>query len=147
MKKAKKYIARKGSKYSDKDAQLFGREITKVISKYGLSTPEILLGEAKSKSNKLHKYFEWKNAKAAKQYRLQQAREIHSCVVEIVVASSKTPIEIRSFYSVHDKKKGQCYVTIQEIIKTESYRNELLKKMMVTLKNLQNMIDLFLKYE
>jgi len=143
----KKIYKARNSKYTDAQAQIFGEEISSIIKKYGKSTPPLLLKEAKDKDSKLHDYFEWDNSKAGEKYRLQQAREIHQAVVEVVVTEQNKKVEVRSFQSVRSPKGEPIYVTVEDAMTKESYKKQLLKKMYSTLHNLMEMIEIFLKYE
>ena len=82
--KIKKFKARVGSPFKQKDAQEIGEELEKIKTKENL-TPISVVERAKNKKSILHKLFEWDDSEAAEQYRLQQARNIVNHVVEVIV--------------------------------------------------------------
>jgi hypothetical protein len=62
----------------------------------GTITPEALVDAARDKESPLHEYFEWDDATAAHQYRLEQARRmIRACHVKEIIR--KETLEIPYF--------------------------------------------------
>lgn len=140
----KEYKKRKGAKFKEEEAQWIGEELEKIRKKNkGFITPEKVVESAKDKKSKLHKHFEWNNSKAGYQYRLQQARNLVSGIVEIVVIDDgKEEMEVRSFYNVHIKDLGTAYVSLKDVTTNRNYRRELLSKALVTLENLTKLIKM-----
>jgi len=141
----KKYKARKGAPFLKKDAQKVGEELAKV-GKISNLTPEAVVETAKDKKSILNKYFDWNDDEAGEKWRLQQARNIVSHVVEIVIIRGKEE-ETKSFVAVVTQENERVYVTHAEAIKNPSYRKQLLGQMETTLQNLLNLIKIFSSLE
>ena len=139
--KVKKFKARTGSPFKQKDAQKVGEELEKIKSKENL-TPVSVVERAKNKKSILHKLFEWDDSEAAEQYRLQQARKIVSHVVEVVVIRGNE-VEEKAYFNVVAKDEGNVYVSLTEAIKVPSYKRQLLKEMETHMENLLRLIKLF----
>lgn len=77
------YKARPGFIVGIEDAQNIGEYLTFKFPQ-GEITPQELVSLAKDHNSPIHKYFEWDDKKAAKDYRLYQARRlIKSIIIEI----------------------------------------------------------------
>ena len=137
----KKFKARTGAPFSIKDVQKIGEELELIKQKTNLTSSNVVT-KAKSPESILHKYFEWNNTSAAKNWRLQQARNIVNHVVEVIVISGKQ-VEERAFFNVVVKNGENIYVSLAEVIKTPSYKKQLLKEMETKLENLLRLIRLF----
>lgn len=137
-----KYKARKGAKFNNKEAQVIGKTINNLRDKKGHITSKNVLDNARDKDSPLHKYFEWSNSKAGREFRLQQARDLVNHVVEIVIVQGEE-IEQKSFFSVTVKNEGKVYVTLQDAIENESYRKQLLNNAIATLENLTITMKMF----
>lgn len=139
--KIKKYKARVGAKFNNNDAQIIGEELAKLGNKKSL-TPDKIVNSAKSKSSPLHKHFEWDDTEAAKEFRLHQARDMVSHIVEIVIIDGEE-IDQRSFFSVKNEKGTNEYVTIDVAIRTENYKEQLLTQMIKIMENLLVTMKMF----
>lgn len=65
------------------DAEMVGKELERLFPNGEVSAPEVVRA-ARVPDSPLHKYFEWDDAKAAHEYRVEQARGlIKAIVVEI----------------------------------------------------------------
>jgi len=142
--KTKKFKARTGAPFSVDDAQKIGEELEEIKSKK-LLNPSNIVERAKNPKSILHQYFEWDNNEAAEKWRLQQARNITNHILEVIVIKGN-PIEERAFFNVTAKDEN-IYVSLAEVIKTPSYKKQLLKEMEVTLENLLKLIKLFSSME
>ena len=89
------------------------QEIQKVENLFGKITPENVLKIASDKDSVLHSMFEWDDSKAARHYRLQQARLLINNV-EIVIVSDG---EERSLpvYEIVRVDEGQRYKHIESL--------------------------------
>jgi len=148
--KTKKFKARTGAPFSVDDAQKIGEELEEIKSKK-LLNPSNIVERAKNPKSILHQYFEWDNNEAAEKWRLQQARNITNHILEVIVIKGN-PIEERAYFNVTAKndttaKDENIYVSLAEVIKTPSYKKQLLKEMEVTLENLLKLIKLFSSME
>ena len=68
------------------------KELDTLYKKYRLLRPCDVVNFAKNTKTALHKHFEWSNSKAAKEYRLHQARQLITVYV-IVVDENQKPIQ------------------------------------------------------
>jgi len=80
--------ARPGSRVNEEAVRDVGGTIVKLLQKKKCSA-ENLLAEASKPSNPAHKHFEWDDAKAAHQHRLDQARRF---IVSIEIVTSDVSI-------------------------------------------------------
>ena len=145
--KAKKKIfkARNGSPFSVKDAQKIGEELESIKQKENL-TPISVLKRAKDKKSILNQYFDWEDTIAAEKWRIQQARNIVNHVIEITVIRGEE-IEQRAYFNVIASNDESIYTSLAEVIKTPSYRKQLLDEMKTILENLLRLMKLFSSLE
>jgi len=98
------------------------REIDRIYNKYGAVTPERLLAAAESQTSPLHRYFEWNDSVAARQYRLEQARAMPmaSKMVAVLAAEAREPLaafpEVRRLLP---SAKGQGKFKMRKEVLTE----------------------------
>ncbi len=146
----KKYKLRNGMKLRGVDAQVVGETIDSLRDDKGHITTEQVVISAKNKKSPIHSYFEWDDNKASKQWRLQQARQLISVVVEVILIDGEE-IDQRSFHSVHDEnEKGEpitVYVTLKDAIENDNYKKQLLNKAITTLENLTVTMKMFREYD
>ncbi len=142
----KKYYARSG-KFKQEDAQVFGERLEKIGTLHkGKIKPIDVVNDAAISNSPFHDYFVWDDTVAGQKYRLQQARELISNVVEVVIIEG-TPQKQRSFFNVIDSKSEKVYVTLSKAVSTKSYRNQLLDKLISTLENGTQLMKLFKNYD
>lgn len=102
------YKARKDS-YTIKtniEAQIVGVELERLFPE-GYVDKEALLKSAQKRNSPLHQYFEWDDAKAANNYRLDQARHLLRSIV--VIIDNK---EIPYYHNVKIEDDGNKYVDV-----------------------------------
>lgn len=144
----KEYRARKSGVLKDKDAQVVGEILNGLKNNLGHLKTESVVAEAKNKECVLHNYFEWRNTVASRKFRLVQARNIISSVVEIVIIQN-VEVPQRSFHSVQteqgedNESEGRVYVTIHDVLENEDYRKQLLSKIITSLENLTITMKMF----
>jgi len=81
----KTFRARPGSRLSDEDAELAGRFIDERFDGEPFE-PADVVAAARPKRSVLHRYFDWDDAFASEQWRLEQARKLVGAIVyEVVV--------------------------------------------------------------
>ena len=137
------FKARTGAPFKQGDAQVIGETLDEIRKKFGgnLRSEEIVK-EAKAKKNPLHEHFEWDDTVCGEQFRLSQARNITSHIVEEIIVDG-SPIEQRSFLSVTNEDREVVYVSLQDAIEEVDYRKQLLDRMITTLENLTVNMKLF----
>jgi len=136
----KKYQARAGAPFTNEKAQVYGTELEKLTKKNnGKLTPEDVVREAERNTSVMHSFFEWTDTKAARQWRLQQARNMINHIVEVVVIEGK-PSPQRSFHSITQGPTQKMYVTLKTAVNTPDYRVQLFNKAIVTTENLAQLL-------
>jgi hypothetical protein len=104
-------------------AQKIGEELADITRKAGgRLTPKAVVNAAENPRSRLHKLFEWDNARAAAAYRLDQAREIIRCIR--VEQSDGEPV--RGYVSINEK--GTSYRTISEVLSSHDLQTLVLKQ-------------------
>ena len=139
-------------RYSKQDAQIIGEEITRL----GPSSAEDILNAASVSASPIHRFFEWDDSKAAREYRIEQAREMaRSIKVVMVDDETKKEWTIRLLHAVyenpdavvtkldiyrrndrniveHAKSAGvetaRRYVTVEQISTSETYREQVVEE-------------------
>jgi hypothetical protein len=78
--------------------ELVAEEVDRLIKKHGFVSTDLLVSEARKKSNPLHGLFVWDDSIAAEKYRLSQAAEMIRAVEMIrIVNKRREPTTIRAF--------------------------------------------------
>lgn len=110
----RRYSARIGSPYSDKDAQKIGAFLEKKFPD-GIFTAKEVLELARPKNSPINRYFEWNNSAAAEKHRLRQASKLVTCIiVEIEGAPVRkycTPVVVmgeqkKHYYDIDKARKN-----------------------------------------
>jgi len=138
-----KYKARLGAKFNNVTANVYGKEIERLMRKNrGELTSVEIVESARSRRSPLHKYFTWDDMEASQKYRVQEARNLISGIVEVVIIEEKKT-EQRSFFNVRNVLKQQVYVSLQEALDTPDYRQQLLDKIVSHLQNTTTLMKMF----
>ena len=96
----------------------------------GQLTPEDVVVEAAKRRSVLHRYFEWDDAEAARQYRLSQARYLIRAVV-VCPAQDEPPFEpVRAFVCVGgiDKEQPKSFTHVCQAMRDERLREQVLER-------------------
>lgn len=102
-------------------------EIETIREKNGKVTPELVVEFAKDKKTALHGRFEWDETKAAAAYRIEQARRVLRVFVKLEDGENGNPVKVRAFISLpSDRKIGNEYRTIEDVLKNPEWRSEML---------------------
>lgn len=81
-------------------AQVVGEHVAAIEERDGEVTKESFLDSARSKSSPVHKLFDWDNKVAGEKWRLQQAKNILSCLRINIVCEDRAPIKTRAFINI-----------------------------------------------
>jgi hypothetical protein len=115
------YRWREGARYRAK-AQVVGERIEAIRETLGGElTPTDVVADATDTTSPLHPLFEWDNAKAAENYRIDQARDIIGSVM-VVYAEDVTgaPTEpVRAFASVPSAAGTPVYTGTLDALRSE----------------------------
>ena len=103
----------------------------------GLLTPEKVVAYAKPASSPLHSRFTWDNTKAAREYRLWEARQLISVSLTLIRSGDEdTPI--RAFVNLTtDRRKGGGYRELSVVMADKSMREQLLADALLELQVFQ----------
>lgn len=96
--------------------------LKKVAEKAGGLTAEAVVEAARPKSSPLHDAFEWSDSKAAREYRLEQARCLIRSI-EICVTHGKSEVVTRAWAFLPSK---QSYAPMVEAMGSDVTRDEIL---------------------
>jgi|SRR3990167_407859 len=135
------YKARKGSRISDDDAQIYGDRLSILVEENnGLLSPEIVVDDAKNPDSPLHDYFNWDDKVEAVRHRVHMARLLISSIavviereeipiknVPISVSRNDRPIEPRAFNNVRVYKNeisDRGYTTLLNVLTDEDLRKQ-----------------------
>lgn len=100
-------------------------ELKRIANEHaGLLQPAIVVQEARPTSSPLHSHFEWDDSQAAEKYRIQQARQLISVVVE-VIPGLKDPIPVFVSLSPDRARDGGGYRVMTTVL-TDKMSKELL---------------------
>lgn len=123
------------------NAQAVGEALEAIRAKRKALTPALVVDAAKPKAHPLHRYFEWDDSAAAKQFRESQAAYlIRSVTVKVTEAPTQPPI--RAFVSLGDKSSR--YEPIHEVLSDEERRGILLAEALRELEALRHKYSILL---
>lgn len=104
MKMTKKYIAKLGAPFGNKDAQEIGEFVFNKCQ--GLTTKEILTLVKDYPEHKIYSLLEWDDSKASENYRLWQVRNIVNHLdVEIISVGESKPVKM--FFNIKNKNPAE----------------------------------------
>ena len=91
-----------------------------------------VLQAAQDENNILHRFFEWDDTEAAKQYRREQARSlIQRCKITVL---DSTPTHVRAFISLpSDRESGGGYRMVANVMGNEDMREEFIHDIKLTI--------------
>ncbi len=105
-------------------AEDVGKILEKLEKKYGGSTPEAILKEAKPKNSPIHNWFEWDNTEAARKHREWQARSLVQQITIIYKNTGKTkPQTVRAFVSIVENNRRH-YVSTARVLSNLDLRKQ-----------------------
>lgn len=80
------------------DPQVAGETLQEIAKRDGLIKPQTVVDESRPRKAPLHSYFEWNDATAAEQYRLDQASKLIRCVRVVSEAPGETELTLHRPY-------------------------------------------------
>lgn len=130
--------ARKGSPFTDDDAEIIAPRLKELGKKYPEQPlTESVVEDARSKNSVLHKYFEWDKNKAFEKGLIDRARELIGAIVYEVVevnddGSYAKPTDnhgfVRAFPNIpNDDQDQRNYVPIEIVLVDEDKRSQLIE--------------------
>lgn len=106
------------------NAQAIGEALAAIREQRGRLTADLTVAAAKAPDSPLHHEFEWDDAKAAYEHRLNQARYVIRSVV-VLDAEEDDPQPVRAFARVQ-LDDGGSYEPIDVVIRTPEFRQQVL---------------------
>jgi hypothetical protein len=120
-------MSEKKEKEKESRATFLQNELEKIRRPNGLLFPQDIVRAAAKKTHPLHTEFEWRNTEAARRYRLLQAQRLIRYVRIVEVTPDNKLVAVRLYESLpSDRRLGQGYRTIHEIMNDRDKTNELL---------------------
>lgn len=107
-------------------AQEVGELLESIRTRHnGRLTPELVLAAAEDKKSPLHRYFEWKDEKAAATWRKTQAGILIRSITIIVEVKKGPQPKLRAFVSVR-RGADRSYTSIGHAMSDEDLRKQVL---------------------
>lgn len=132
------YIFKNNRRIKGFEPETIGNELDRILNENGSLTPEIVLGESRSKKALFHGYFTWDDSIAANEHRLHQARNLISSVQVIEDENSK-PVQafINITISDDDGQPERVYLPAKEVSSNLQLREQHLTHLKNRLKNMR----------
>jgi hypothetical protein len=121
-----KYSFREGFPFPKKKAQVVGETLSSLAEESPL-TAEKVVKEAKKIKNPLHEFFEWKDSKAAAEYRLEQARHLMRSIVVQYQPNKDSPL-IRAFVTLTKEADGEGYEVTAKVLSDKEERKRQIER-------------------
>lgn len=123
------YAWRDGASAPSVDPQVAGETLERIrIRNGGVLRPRDVVDEARAKNHPLHDVFEWDDAAAAEQHRLQQARHMTAKITVRGYTEQHNPQ--RAFVNVAPTREDQGYLStldsdeaVQDLIREQALRD------------------------
>lgn len=117
------YSLKKAAPFPGEEAQVIGEELER-ISLNGVLTPTSVLNAALNPTSPLHKHFEWDDAKAAYQFRLNRARDIIRSIVVTVDGEG-----VRAYHNVFiEETESREYVSLERALESAPLWSQVITK-------------------
>jgi hypothetical protein len=111
--------------------QAVASELEQICQKHGgLLRPEDVVTFARNKRTALHSEFEWDDAKASAEYRLEQARRVIRVSVTVLPSPHSDQEPVRAYVSVVSDRvqPGGGYRSFVEVMTDDDMRSELVNE-------------------
>lgn len=106
-------------------------ELERIYRDSGTLTADQVVAEAADPESVLHDHFEWDDTTAARQWRLDQARQlIRKVTITITRADDTAPIQARAFVNVDPGDTARTYMPIVDAMQNPVTREILLRRAM-----------------
>lgn len=110
MKRGKTYQWRKGVRHGGVKAEVAAAELQRLHEEEGEVTPAAVVEAARPKDAPLHPAFEWRDAVAAEEYRLMQARTLVRAVIVVDEQQNEAPM------MVHVSTQEPAYQPVELVV-------------------------------
>lgn len=106
-------------------------ELQDLYSGHGQLVPEAVVERARPADNPLHEHFEWDDAEAAHQFRLQQAGHLIRAVVVLDSEEGPSKPPVRAFVNVNindeNEPEQRVYKALDEVLADTDLRHQALQ--------------------
>ena len=121
-------------------------ELESIAKKHrGILNPKHVVEFAKNPKTALHKKFTWDDTKAAREYRLWQAREIIRVSVTVLDGDDKC---VRAFISLNnDRNANGGYRSIRDVLSSEELRLMMLNEILDEYKRIESKYNRYSELE
>jgi hypothetical protein len=120
------------------DAQTAGERIEKIRqSNGGVVKPDDVVEDAKSPTSPLHEEFIWDVDEAAKRHWRSTARNLMNHIVVVQVETQSSDEGVHAFHSVRVTTTKRGYISIDEVVTSDDYRQQAIKNALKLLQGLQ----------
>jgi hypothetical protein len=120
----KKRYNRESGKMSSKRTEAIQAALEQIRKRHkGRITRKMVVDAARRKDSPLHRYFEWNDTKAAEKYRLDQAQELITRYVVVVVVDKAVKVTVPLYVSdprAMTKDGGYVAITSEEITRNDA---------------------------
>jgi hypothetical protein len=146
---ARQYRAAPGAPFDDKQAQKYGTFLERKVGLgEGLRSPADIVEASRPVKAPTHEVFEWDDAEAADQYRLQQARQLVNHIM-VIRQTDDGPVVTRAYHSVvakadpDDERATRGYVSEAIVWREPKLRDQVVRD---ALRELQSWRDRYQHY-
>lgn len=121
-----------GAQFKKKDAPLIDKHLRSLEKLHGQRvTPAIVVDDASDPDSPLHRYFQWDDTEAAKQWRLQQARLLINHILVSVRTPSGDTVDTKAWHSVRitdadDETTERAYVSMSTVDSSPELREQVI---------------------
>lgn len=115
-------------------AQIVGEELERIRVRHNSRlTQEDVVAEARDDASPLHPAFEWDDAKAGEQWRLEQASYLIRSIV-VAVEANETKAPVRAFVNV-ERDTDRSYTSVAHAMSDAELRAQIIAKALKELKS------------
>ena len=124
------------SGFSAKDVAIIAPILDQIEQRDGAIRTETLVAEARAETHPLHAFFEWNDADAAHQHRLDQARRLVRAVRVNYVTADDSVLSSPAYVSVRVKDGGEddadarsrAYRSVEKVMADPEQRDQIIQR-------------------
>lgn len=139
QKQVMQFKSKANKEISDSKANTYGQHILNLLKtrKIKSITAKEVLDDAKNTDTPYHEHFDWDNEIAGEKYRLAQARQLLSNIVEVKVISEEE-VPVRVFVNVIDDEGVRAYVPTEYAMARPQMANQVIAQALREVKTWSN---------
>ena len=108
-------------------AQIVGETLANLEKRYGKLKPELVVDAAQSPASPLHRFFQWDDSVAAREYRIQQARGLIRSVHVKIIDDEEIRKPVRAFISMDRYTGNSGYENVVSVMSDDAKREQVLR--------------------